>query len=588
MKFLLILAIASIATVGHARSDAEPKPLPAAAAPPDVDLRRWDESRFYELLNDQIDVLSLAHGPEQPDTMLDIAELYLSQMMLVEAKDIVTRLEPANAHQTLRQRVLGDMVALLQGQSREDLAASPLVAQTRADRALWLSLNGIATGDADLLRQELKPGLAALAYQPRSMTRVLLPVLSEAIIETRQFALADQALSLLDIFPDISDAPVGYYLRGRNAQLQRNGNTALEAYFEAVKGWDRYAALARLAISDMALEDGGEGALLAAQEVLEYGENAWRGDAIEIRVLEQLATVYKNLNDSANTLNILGKLMLRFPDHPSAENARRDAVTYLDRVYTAGMQGQLPMAAWLDVHLNLVPFFRYYPQFPFHTETLADAVMKLGATDLAADEYERALSLLQGQGAFHRTAPDIADENRLRIKRADALRAGGRLIKASEVLAQVEHPSNADQRRRLNALRADVLADLGDMEGLLRTYVDQPDADNLRDMGQALWRGSSWPESVAFYNRLWTQFPDSFGQDDATYMLIAARRADDDAAVSMLLNKFPELADDQNWLDLARSLTDTPASLTPLRRDSADSRLMSLDTTLKRIGKSGF
>ena len=88
--------------------------------------------------------------------------------------------------------------------------------------------------------------------------------------------------------PELAGAESGTFLRARAAQKRGDAATALKIYLEAAEGWDQYAVRARLAVADMALADGGRGALLAAQSTLEGGSEAWRGGRYELEVLRRL------------------------------------------------------------------------------------------------------------------------------------------------------------------------------------------------------------------------------------------------------------------------------------------------------------
>ena len=255
----------------------------------DLDLRRWPEERFYENLTAQIDALSKTHGVEGKAVLMDIAEIYMGQMMIYEAGDVLDSFEGIEPELETRLMALRHARSLLDGFEVAEFASSPLAAKTRVDRAFWASLQAIASGDPVLLSENLEPGLLGLMHQTRPVAHTILPVLTEAMIEVGAEVHAQQALRLLNEFPDLSDGPAGYFLRGRAHQMWRNQSSALAAYFEASKGWDRYAARARLALSEMALDDGGRGALLAARDVLEHGKDAWKGDFLEIQLMQTLA-----------------------------------------------------------------------------------------------------------------------------------------------------------------------------------------------------------------------------------------------------------------------------------------------------------
>lgn len=560
--------------LGPARS------APGEAGQADMDLRRWPVDGFHRLLTRQIDALSSAHGPERPRVFLDMAELYLSQALLYEAGSILEGVEPETLRGKRRRQAMQDAILLLGGEAAQDIRSSPLAAANRPDRGMWLALQAIAEGDEIMLRNNLAGALGALAYQTRPIARMVLPIFTEAAVEVGEARLAEQAIVLMEGFPGLSSASAGHYLRGRSAQVNGNEKTALEAYFKAADGWDLYAARARLTLADMALEDGGRGALLAARDVLEYGAGAWRGDRYERELLRRLANLYAQTGEPFSALVARGNLMLRFPGSEAAEEAAAKASADMEAVYRDGAEGRLPLSQWVPVHMRLVPLYRYFPDFARHSETLADRALEIGGTDLAAGEYRRALSLLEELGEVSGAPATPERLDGLRLKLARALARGGVYGEARDVLAAIGAPEDPALRRQVNALKSTVLSNLGDAEGVLLTHVPNPDADNLRNLALALWQGGSWAEATVFYKRLWARFPEAFRARDATYLLLAARKSGDVQTAQEVVAAFPGLTNSESWVEIAESLIVPPASLLPLSRDAADTRLNSADRTL--------
>jgi len=597
---MLLAGLAAGGVAGAARASGEEatepaegvglmvRPAPGRGAAEAMALGRWPQARFHDDLVGRIQALSTAHGPERPGVFLDMAELFLAQMMLPEARSVLEGVTPEIPHDKLRWRAMSGAVRLLAGEAAADLSESPLSDPARQDRALWLVLQAIATGDAQMLRDNLDGVAAALALQPKALRRSVLPSVTEAAVEAGAGAVVPDLLAMVEGLPDLSDASVGYFLRGRAAALSGQASSALEAYFEASKGWDRYAARARLALADMALENGGRGALLAAQDVLEHGVDAWRGDQYELELLKMLATVYSQSGDGIGSLLLLGQLMSRFPGTPEAEWAAAQAAEDMARVYRGGAEGKIPLARWLSVHLQLVPLFRYFPEFSTYTEVLADRALEIGGTDLAAVEYRRALALLEELDGFTGQPVPVERMVGLRLKLAQALARGGLLAEALTELDRVEALEDPGLKLRLGRLRSQVLADMGNSDEVLRIRVAAPDARNLRDVALALWREGDWIEAMLFYRRLWSGFPEQFTARDASYLLLAARKAGNEGVAEEVAAAFPELTSSESWIEIAQSLMEVPAPIAPLSEGGAASRLESLERALGKISDTGL
>jgi|GEM_PF-365735 len=552
----------------------------------DLDLRRWPEERFYENLTAQIDALSKTHGVEGKAVMMDIAEIYMGQMMVYEAGSVLGGFEGIEPQLESRFQALRHAQSLLDGYPVEDFETSPLFASTRVDRSFWMALQGIASGDARLLADNLEAGLLGLMHQTRPVAHTMLPILTEAMVEIGAEVHATQALRLLNEFPDLTDAPMGYFLRGRAQQMRGNQSSALAAYFEAAKGWDRYAARARLSLSEMALRDGGRGALLAARDVLEHGKDSWKGDFLEVQLMRTLAEVLVKNQDDVEALKTYGTIMLRFPGTAAAEEAEVQASVELKAVYDAGEAGDLSLATWLSLHYQLVPAFRYYDAFPGFVERVGDYLYDNGGTSMAAEEYQRTLDLLRDLRVHYPEKADLDREFAVRLKKVRALERGGQLEEAKFLLMSMDGSSDAMKREDVNRLRASVYAKLGDSEALLRTHVSKPSPVNLRNLAQALWAKKDWAEAIVFYDRLWSEFPGHFDADDATYLLIAAHRAGRADVTVRIINYFPNLTQSEGWMNLAQSFQSDPPSLMPLTKDGADQRIHRLQKSLENMKMS--
>ena len=554
----------------------------------DLDLRRWPEERFYENLTDLIGELSVRYGAEATAILLDTAELFLGQMMIAEAESVLSELEVVVNSQARRKSALVHAQRLLSGEPVEAFETSPLAAENRPDRAFWSVLQAISTADAQMLSDNLSDGVIGLMHQTRPVAREVLPIIIEAMIETEKLVLADRSLELLESFPDINDAPMGHYLRGRAAEKRRNQKTALTHYFEAIKGFDRYAVRSRIAIADMAMEDGGRGALMAAEDVLENGLDAWRGDGFEIATLEKLTEVYDIAEERVESLILLSKITMRFPGTPAAEQAEARSSEALRAVYRDGFDGKIPLSRWLTVHLRLVPAFRYHPEYAQLVEELADHLMKLGGTSMAAKEYQRALEFRMDLMEMDSSLVTAVDIERNQLKLAKAFTTGGQYAEAKVAIAALDDTDDIVLRNQINRLRAKVAAQMGDTDALLRTHVISPSEENLRNVSHALWEKQDWVQANEFYNRLWAEYPESFALSDATYLLIAAHRTGDRNTATRVVEAFPDMTESQDWVRLAESFLTQPPDVSTLTRGAADGRLDRLSNALSNIEGNGL
>lgn len=545
----------------------------------DLDLQHWGSATFHADLSSAIIALSAAHGATKCAVMLDIAELYLTHMLLYEARTTLEGITPVTPDQARRLRVLKNATSLLSGQAVEDFTGSALNATNRPDRAFWAALQAIAHADAGMLSANIRGSFSGLGLQSRAALRQMLPVFIEAATELGEQAHAAAGLKLLAELPDLADSSTGQFLRGRVEERRGNNASALKAYFLAAEGWDEYAARARLAVADMSLRDGGSGALLSAQSILQDGAEAWRGDRYELEILKRMARLYAGTGDKTEELLALGRLLKRFPTSSEAKGGQEQAKQLLNDLYQEGRSGSYPLSEWMSAHLRLLPFFGAFPEFPAHTEALADYVLGLGATDLAAKEYLRAIH----EYSTRDSQTHKSDVTRLTLKLADAQRQAGLLPQARATLEAMKLETVDPQHDAHATLAAKVLSELNDGPALMQTTLTAPTPDHLRDLGMALSDAEEWGEATATFLQLWKDHPYEFAFEDATRLLIAANRSNNSAAISKVARAFPQLTSSAALIDLAKSLNATPQSLMPLSAEKVADRLQSLDDAFQTI-----
>lgn len=553
-----------------------------------LDLERWTRADFHKNISTKTLELTTAYEYQRFDVFLDIAEVFLSQMLLVEAKSVLQDIESDKAYNKNRWQALSDAVDILTLTPIPDDMISPLFSPAQKGRNFWRTLNAIASGDASALQDHLRAGIVDLTDQSPAVVEAALPALTEAAIELDRAELAAQLIHLFDLSPHLGNSSVSNYLRGRAAFEKGDLLAAWEYYALAAQNWDRYAARARIDLVDIALADGQRETLLAAQAQLEFGREAWRGDQYELQVLQREAELHSMLSETFDALMAYGRIIHRFPNTEASIEAGEKAARDMSIVYRKGAEGGLKLSDWLNVHFQLVPIYRYFADFGRHTVFLADHLLAKGATDLAVAEYRRALGFLE-ERALHAGDEITAEElTAVRLKIATAYADGGQPAAAEKALMEIDLPSDLSQSKQLYGLLARVRADLGDRNKLLETPLIAPDASNLRNTSRALWHEQRWEEAVMLFNRLWIEYPAEFRVDDATYLLLASRRANDTATAIKVTDAFPELTASIDLQAIAKSLLDVPAELEPLQMEAVSSRLNSLDRTLSLTTLSGL
>jgi hypothetical protein len=556
----------------------------------EMDLMRWANESFYKDMTDRVQALSAGFSTGRLIVLLDIAELYLSQMMMLEARFVVEDIEVSElpGDQKVRWQQMVDVIAILERGGLAGTENSPLFDQTRRDRQFWIVLNAIALGDSTSLVENIEGAFNSRKLVPRAVTRAVLPALVETMIETGEYALADRAIAVLEGFAEYSASSTAYFLRGRMAQKQQKDKTALEFFLLAANGWDKYAARARLKLADTAIESGRNEAYVAAQGILEFGINAWRGDRFELMTLERLAEVNRLAQQPYKTLLTNSKIVERFPGSDAAEQALQSSEKDIRTLYESGVRGEISISDWLEMHLRLVPIYRQLPAFSEITEMFADRILELGATDYAIAEYDRALDLLYILQESSNKPVLPSRISSLQLKKADALIQGGRYEDAKKILSQIPASGDDVLEARNEKLAARVFSALGDSVSVLTGTEQNLSGQYLRQRAFAYWKTGEWTLSTESYKRLWRDYAGEFSIADASYLLIAARRGGDASTAKSVADAFPELTESAWLTTMAERLLEAPADISSLSINGAEDRILSADKTLKKLGDNGL
>lgn len=326
--------------------------------------------------------------------------------------------------------------------------------------------------------------------------------------------------------------------------------------------------------------------MLAAQSTLEGGSEAWRGGRYELEVLRRLERVYHALGNHPEAVLTLGRILLRFPERAEAAPIEAQAQELLADIYKAGGEGQYPLSAWVALHLRLLPYFRYTDGFTAQIETLGDYVLKLGSTDLAAKEYRRAVRILQEKQEEQGTSR-AAEIFRLNMKLAQA-QVQGAIRRCAADVGTDGRKRRPEMEEAHQSLLAQTLSKLGDKPALLKASVDAPTAQHLRDVGLALSEEERWPQATDVLSQLWRTYPQDFSLQDATRLLIAAYRSEDQETLQQVTRSFPSLTPSKDLISLANSISEVRDNVLPLSAGGAAKRLEQLENAFESIANSGI
>lgn len=551
---------------------------------------RFTDASFTADRREGLAALIAAHTPAELEAArLQIGTLYLAHLMLPEARSLLEAINPANLPPASRAR-LGALLAAAQIMQGQPLAAddktSPLAASNRAwaDYPFWSALNAIRAKEGDGIRDYLPAAFRQLQAYPRVYAETCLPLFFAAALDIGDMDLAKKIAVRFDAYPDLKAQPVYKYLLGRAALAVSRPDSAREAFGEAAQGEGPYARRAMIALVDLGLQDKSLPPA-KAQILLKDNLARWQGGDIELETLRRLSQVDRTLGDWPDMLMSLGRLLRDFPDSEDAAPATRQADSLIGAYYKFAIEGKVPLGDLLKLHRRMIPLYRFDAAFETASEALADHLLRLGATAMAAQEYGRIYDTLRLGVETKRWPLDPVRLDRLKLGEAEALAAGGRWQDAALALGAVGTPP-ATLADRKAVLQARIQSALGNPAAAASAQIAAPDPADLRLLAQSAMAAKDWAAARSRYQSLRSADPKGFGDADAINLLLAAWNLDDKATAREVAAAYPDLGGAAHWGKLAGTILAEPAQIAPLKRAEATAQINGAQNVIDQVAKA--
>ena len=573
---------------------------------------RFDPWRFVETraaltasLFDLRDKLTSAIRPSplEVDLLLDLAALHLSQRMLPEAGAFLQalpaqdgvlaggpRLSPI---QSQRARVLRAALDGLRGQVDS-------LPPGWADAPLYVLLAQGAQGDGVAVAAMLVQAVDIVAAYPAALADPILPRLLEVAIDNGSWDLARHLAGQLRQGGARDQATAYRYLLGQAALTGGDHLAAFDNLAAAAAGADEWAQRARLALIDLGQATGSL-SVEDARQLLAQTRALWVGGPLGLATLQRLAALERQARRDLPALDVLAAIIREHPDTPAAEAAQTEARALIAEVYAKGLNRQIDLSTFVATHRALQRDFGHAGFFDRHAEDFGDDMAARGASMLAAATYESLQSRLASRAAATAGAsdaapapvdpapvtPTLADAlpdplmDRLRLKQAAALIAGGQMVAAEAVLQAPLASTDPELQDRRALLRAQVFAATDRPVEVLGTQMLAPGRDYLRLRAEAAFAIGDWFTAQTAYEQLLGSLGSALPRADRINLVLAAHRGGDPARLETLLARFG-IADDE-WAALAAGLSVQAPAVLPLRGQAARQRIADADTALRLL-----
>jgi tetratricopeptide (TPR) repeat protein len=422
---------------------------------------------------------------------------------------------------------------LLMGRVRDaqtDLSAGVLAEDSSA--ALWRGYAAALTENWAEARRQFEQGQGALGALPQNWRARFNLALAQSAIELNDLPAADSALAQALGEASTEDLRArGEILRARLLEARGDLKSAMGS-FQSVQASPDEAAAVRATLETTRLQRS-QGLITAsaAIDTLEALRFRWRGDGLELEIIQTLGRIYEDEGRWREGLSVMHAAAARFPDLPAARRIRMDMAEAFERLYLEGEADKLQPIQALGL------FYEFKDLTPIGPD--GDRMIRLlSARLVGVDLLEKAEELLQyqvdnrleGVGQAQ-VAADLAA-----IYLAD--RQPEKALMVIEATRQPGVPSDIAGVRRVVEARA--LIDLGRFDHALELIEKDQSVDAMRVRAEAAWRQKQWTEAIKWTWVVLERGPkgaDELSAEERVFVLrtaIACVLADDDATIAKL------------------------------------------------------
>jgi tetratricopeptide (TPR) repeat protein len=306
-----------------------------AALQPVFDVAEWRKNQQQNFAARQ-DALIAAAAAAKPDqrtpARIDLARFYLSRGMYNEAKAVLD-LALADSKPSLEDSValvVHSVASTLMGRPAQGLKdlANPAIG-ANYDSQLWKALAYARQGKWADAREKFKNAEFAITSLPVDLQRIVIIDAMRAAIEVRDYSGAAKRGSDLEVVgvpPELK--PAVSVLRGRLDEALGHDKDALNEYGISAESADRAAAAEARLCEIMLRRKRDEIAPAEALRELETLSVTWRGDAIEVKTLQLMASLYSDAGRYGESL-AAARTATRLQPNSEASRAAQDAASAL-------------------------------------------------------------------------------------------------------------------------------------------------------------------------------------------------------------------------------------------------------------------
>ncbi|RMF12739.1 MAG: hypothetical protein D6757_09305, partial [Alphaproteobacteria bacterium] len=365
-----------------------------------VDLAAWrggGAQDYQDREDDLLIRLSLADPADRPDSRWDLARFYLGYGMGPEGMAELVLLaeeQPAILNAPEYHAAKGIAAFLLNRPKEAMRALNDPKLDAESEVWLWRTRVYERLGWHKVAVQAYLQGREALVEQDPDFAVAVRLAATRAMIEAGKFDKAKAEIQDLEVLAlDGKPAIETAWLEGRLAEATGDLAGARARYRDVAESQDRrLSVMARLALVEQGLASG-DTSVGEAIEELERLHYSWRGDELELKVLDRLGDLYARAGRYRAALESWQNAVAAFRDSPQARRITAKMAALFRRLFLEGEADRLPAVKALGLFYD---FRELTPLGADGDRMIRHLVDRLVELEL----YDRAAELLEHQVRF--------------------------------------------------------------------------------------------------------------------------------------------------------------------------------------------
>jgi hypothetical protein len=516
-----------------------------AAVRPLFDANEWRKNREEKLfprLDALIKAAALAAPEQKAQARLDLANFYMSRAMYQEARGVTNLIlsESNQGNEDAAVLMVHAVASILIGHPEHALKdlANPAVGNGY-DSQLWKGFAFARQGKWADAREKFKNAEFSIAALPLELQRIVTADAMRASLEVKDYGGASRRRSELEVIGIPSEMkPEIAVLRGRLAEALGHDKDALDAYRFAAQSPDRESASEARLLQALLRHKRGELGQPELTNELEALSVLWRGDAIELQVLNKLTQIYAETGRYTDALAAAKTATRLQPNSEMSRQAQDAASALFSEVYLGPKGDEMKPVDALSMfyeYRELTPIGRRGDEM---IRRLADRLASIDLLDQAAELLQYQVDKRLEGAARAQVAARLAMVY-LTARKPDRAITALRLTRISDLSGELR------QQRLLLESRAQ--SDVGRHDLALDIISNINGREAIRLRSDIYWASRQWREASEqielYYGERWRDFKplNAAEKSDMIRAVVGYALADDAIGLARFREKYAPL-----------------------------------------------